>query len=58
MFEAALDLADLNSRMKDFYDIWVLSQTHSFEGQMLQEVVTASRVNHESLQKIKRGAEV
>ncbi len=26
--------------MKDFYDIWVLSQTHSFEGQMLQKAVT------------------
>ena len=41
-FEAALDLADLNSRMKDFYDIWILSQTHFFKGQMLQEAVTAT----------------
>jgi len=41
-FEAALDLADLNSRMKAFYDIWVLSQTRSFDGQMLQEALTAT----------------
>lgn len=41
-FEAALDLADLNSRMKDFYDIWVLSQRYSFEGRMLQDGVTAT----------------
>lgn len=36
-FEAALDLADLNSRMKDFYDIWFLSQTSSFDGPVLQK---------------------
>ncbi len=41
-FEAALDLADLNSRMKDFYDIWILSRTQSFEGRVLQEAITAT----------------
>lgn len=41
-FEAALDLADLNSRMKDFYDIWVLSQKYSFGGRSLQEAITAT----------------
>jgi predicted nucleotidyltransferase component of viral defense system len=41
-FEAALDLADLNSRMKDFYDIWVLSQKYPFGGQSLEEAVTAT----------------
>lgn len=34
-FEAALDLADLNSRMKDFYDIWFLCQACAFEGRMI-----------------------
>jgi predicted nucleotidyltransferase component of viral defense system len=41
-FEAALDLADLNSRMKDFHDIWVLSQKHSFGGRTLQDAITAT----------------
>ncbi len=41
-FEAALDLADLNSRMKDFYDMWILSQTYSFQGIALQESIIAT----------------
>lgn len=41
-FEAALDLADLNSRMKDFFDIWVLSQKYRFGGQSLQEAIVAT----------------
>ena len=41
-FEAALDLADLNSRMKDFYDIWVLSNNYEFDGNVLREAITAT----------------
>jgi len=41
-FEAALDLADLNSRMKDFYDIWFLCQTCAFDGPVLQEAIIAT----------------
>lgn len=41
-FEAALDLADLNSRMKDFHDIWALSRKYSFEGRPLQESITTT----------------
>jgi hypothetical protein len=41
-FEAALDLADLNSRMKDFYDIWFLCQLCAFEGRILQEAIIAT----------------
>jgi len=41
-FEAALDLADLNSRMKDFYDIWALSRSYSFDGKVLQEAIIAT----------------
>lgn len=40
--EAALDLGDLNSRMKDFFDIWVLSQKYRFGGQSLQEAIVAT----------------
>lgn len=41
-FEAALDLADLNSRMKDFYDIWALSNSYEFDGKVLREAITAT----------------
>ena len=41
-FETALDLADLNSRMKDFYDIWALSLKFPFDGRLLQEAIIAT----------------
>jgi len=41
-FEASLDLVELNSRMKDFYDIWMLSRTYPFQGTTLQEAVIAT----------------
>ena len=41
-YEASLDLADVNSRMKDFYDIWILSQKYHFQGSTLQEAIEAT----------------
>ena len=41
-FQAALDLADLNSRMKDYYDIWFLSKTCAFEGRTLQDAIVST----------------
>ena len=41
-FEASLDLAELNSRMKDFYDIWMLSRAYPFHGSTLQDAVMAT----------------
>jgi predicted nucleotidyltransferase component of viral defense system len=38
-FEAMLKLGALNSRMKDFYDIWVLSEQFDFEGAKLTEAI-------------------
>jgi hypothetical protein len=38
-FEAMLKLRDLNSRMKDFYDIWLLSRNFGFEGKVLSEAI-------------------
>lgn len=38
-FDAMLKHADLNSRMKDFYDIWLLSQEFDFNGSTLAEAV-------------------
>lgn len=38
-FEAMVKLGIANSRMKDFYDIYTLSQEFSFEGKLLSEAV-------------------
>jgi hypothetical protein len=38
-FEAMLKLRELNSRMKDFYDIWLLSRHFEFEGKALSEAI-------------------
>lgn len=38
-FEAMVTLGELNSRMKDFYDIWLLSRQFSFEHDKLAEAV-------------------
>jgi hypothetical protein len=39
-FEAMLKLGQLNSRMKDFYDIWLLSRQFEFELSSLAEAVS------------------
>ena len=38
-FESMVQLGIGNSRMKDFYDVWALSQTFAFHGPELQEAV-------------------
>ena len=38
-FEAMVTLGELNSRMKDFYDIWLLSRQFDFSGQNLAEAI-------------------
>ena len=38
-FQAMAKLGVLNSRMKDFYDVWVLSQSFDFEGTVLAEAI-------------------
>ena len=39
-FEAMVKLGILNSRMKDFFDIWLLSHQFDFEGAILAEAIT------------------
>jgi predicted nucleotidyltransferase component of viral defense system len=49
-FEAMVKLVMLNSRMKDFYDVFTLSKTHDFDGQTLQEAIkTTFRVRQTDL---------
>lgn len=38
-FEAMVKLGELNSRMKDFYDIWLLSRQFDFVGENLAEAI-------------------
>ena len=38
-FEAMVKLGELNSRMKDFYDIWLLSRQFKFDGLTLQKAI-------------------
>lgn len=39
-FEAMIYLAEANSRMKDFYDIFMLCKAYDFEGRVLYEAVS------------------
>jgi len=39
-FEAMVKLGELNSRMKDFYDVWVLAKHYAFRGPVLAEALT------------------
>ena len=41
-FEAMVNLDMQNSRMKDFYDIWILSRTLAFSGPALQEAIRST----------------
>lgn len=41
-FEAMVKLGELNSRMKDFYDIWLLSRQFDFDGSRLKEAVSGT----------------
>ncbi|MCL7942568.1 nucleotidyl transferase AbiEii/AbiGii toxin family protein [Marinobacter sp. ATCH36] len=38
-FQAMVNLGELNSRMKDFYDIWLLSRQHEFRLENLKGAV-------------------
>jgi hypothetical protein len=39
-FEAMVKLGEINSRMKDFYDIWLLSRQFDFMGEDLAKAIT------------------
>jgi hypothetical protein len=38
-FNAMVELGELNSRMKDFYDIWLLSRQYQFDNQILADAI-------------------
>jgi predicted nucleotidyltransferase component of viral defense system len=41
-FQAMVALGRANSRMKDFYDIWLLSRSYDFEGDALARAIAAT----------------
>jgi predicted nucleotidyltransferase component of viral defense system len=47
-FEAMISLGRLNSRMKDFFDVWMLAQTLDFHGADLTAAVLATFRNRET----------
>jgi predicted nucleotidyltransferase component of viral defense system len=41
-FQAMVMLGRANTRMKDFYDIWILAQSYEFEGERLARAIAAT----------------
>ena len=41
-FEAIVSLGLINSRMKDYFDLWVLSRSHPFDGPLLTAAIKAT----------------
>lgn len=48
-FQAMIHLGYLNSRMKDFYDIWILSRQFDFDGATLQKAIQSTLTNRETM---------
>lgn len=44
-FQAMVYLGTLNSRMKDFYDVWLLSRQFAFDGPVLAKAIAATFAN-------------
>jgi hypothetical protein len=47
-FQAMVYLRTLNSRMKDFYDVWLLASQFAFDGAVLAKAIAATFENRET----------
>jgi hypothetical protein len=47
-FQAMVYLRTLNSRMKDFYDVWLLARQFAFDGAVLAKAIAATFKNRET----------
>lgn len=47
-FQAMVKLGVLNTRMKDFYDVWMLSRSFDFKGEVLAEAVEKTFANRKT----------
>ncbi len=52
-FEAMVKLGFLNSRMKDFYDLWLMTRQFEFEGESLSKALQATFTHRKTLLPIK-----
>lgn len=52
-FEAMTKLGEVNSRMKDFFDVWVLSQGFAFDGALLADAVQSTFAHRKTEMEIK-----
>jgi predicted nucleotidyltransferase component of viral defense system len=48
-FHAMFKLGILNSRMKDFYDIWILSEKYAFDGKILSTAISKTFANRKTV---------
>ncbi len=48
-FEAMVKLGLVNSRMKDFYDIWLLARQFDFDGPLLSTAITRTFANRKTV---------
>jgi hypothetical protein len=47
-FQAMVYLRTLNSRMKDFYDLWLLASQYAFDGALLAKAIAATFANRDT----------
>jgi len=47
-FQAMVYLGTLNSRMKDFYDVWLLGRQFTFDGKVLAKAIAATCANRKT----------
>lgn len=47
-FHAMIQHGDLNSRMKDYYDLWLMSETFEFESKSLQKAIETTFKNRDT----------
>ena len=48
-FEAMVKLGQLNSRLKDFFDLWLLSRQFEFDGRLLSEAIARTFDNRKTV---------
>lgn len=47
-FEAMVKIGELNSRMRDFFDVWILAQTFDFDGPALKKAIASTFARRET----------
>jgi hypothetical protein len=47
-FHAMVYLRTMNSRMKDFYDVWLLASQFAFDGKLLAKAIAATFANRKT----------